>query len=112
MCARWSLSFGVRVVYSALVIAAALVGAVRLHASSEMPGLAAIELVLLALPWSLALGVEPFSRLGWSGIGIIVLGGIALNGLIVGRLAGWAQQSLAAHRAARDEQRTTDGKRR
>lgn len=78
-----SLSRCVRIVYVALVIVAALVGAVRLHSSSEMPGLAAIELVLLALPWSLALGVEPFSRLGWGAMATIVLGGVALNSLII-----------------------------
>jgi hypothetical protein len=93
--AHWSLSRGVRIVYIAPVIVAALVGAVRLHSSSEMPGLAAIELVLLALPWSLALGVEPFSRLGWGAMATIVLGGVALNSLLVGKLAGWLQRAFS-----------------
>ena len=83
------------VVYLALVLVAAVVGAVRLHQSSEMPGLAALELVLLALPWSLALGVEPLSRLGWSGMVGIVVGGIVLNGLPLWKLAGWARRSMA-----------------
>jgi len=73
-------------VYLALVLIAALVGAVRLGASSEMPGLAAVELVMLALPWSLALGVDPFSRLGLGGMTFIVLCGIALNSLSIAKL--------------------------
>jgi hypothetical protein len=75
---RWSVGRGVLWVYVALVLVAALVGGVRLRVSSEMPGLAALELLLLALPWSLALGVEPFSRLGWGGIASILLCGVAL----------------------------------
>jgi hypothetical protein len=51
--------------------------------------------VLLALPWSLALGIEPLSRLGFWGMASIVLGGVALNSLIVAKLAGWVQQSLS-----------------
>jgi hypothetical protein len=91
---RWSLRRGVLWVYLALVLVAALVAAVRLRASSEMPGLAAVELVLLALPWSLALGVEPLSRLGWAGMTFIVLGGVAVNALIVAKLARWLQRGL------------------
>jgi hypothetical protein len=91
MSAHWSLSRVVRVIYGVLVLVTALVGAMRLRASNEMPGLAAIELVLLAMPWSLALGVEPLSRLGWGGMTIIVLGGVALNGLILGKLVGSVQ---------------------
>jgi hypothetical protein len=91
---RWSLRRGVLWVYLALVLVAALVAAVRLRASSEMPGLAAVELVLLALPWSLALGVEPLSRLGWAGMTFIVLCGVAVNALIVAKLARWLQRGL------------------
>jgi hypothetical protein len=100
--ARRSQSRGVRVVYITLVIIAAVVGAARLRASSEMPGLAAIELVLLALPWSLALGIEPFSRLGGIGMATIVLGGVALNGLIVGKIASWVQRGFSGHRGMND----------
>lgn len=84
---RWVLT-----VYLFLVLAALVVAAVRLSQSTEMPGLGAIELVLLALPWSLALGVEPLSRLGFGGMTAIVLGGLVLNGLILSWLAAWLQR--------------------
>jgi ABC-type Co2+ transport system permease subunit len=84
---RWVLT-----VYLLLVVAAFVVAAVRLSQSTEMPGLDAIELVLLALPWSLALGVEPVSRLGLGGMAAIVLGGLVLNGLILSWLAAWLQR--------------------
>jgi hypothetical protein len=48
-----------------------------------MPGLQAIELVLLALPWSLALGIEPLSYLGWIGMATIVVIGLGLNALLL-----------------------------
>jgi hypothetical protein len=80
----------VLVVYLALVLIAAVMGGVRLHQSSEMPGLAAIELVLLALPWSLLLGVEPLSYLGWTAMVGILVGGLVLNGLLVRKLACFA----------------------
>ena len=70
-------------VHLALVIAAASLAVLRLNESMEMPGLQAIELVLLALPWSLALGVEPFSRADLSGMTIIVVVGVVLNGLVL-----------------------------
>jgi ABC-type Co2+ transport system permease subunit len=81
---RWILT-----VYLLVVLAAVVVAALRLDQSTEMPGLAAIELVLLALPWSLALGVEPTSRFGLGGMIAIVLGGLVLNGLILSRLPAW-----------------------
>ena len=93
---RGSLNRGVLVVYLALVIVAALLGAVRLHQSRQMPGLAAIELVLLAMPWSLALGVESLSHLGWSGMAGIVLGGVVLNSWVLRKLAGCVQRGLSA----------------
>jgi hypothetical protein len=79
-------------VYLALVAVAGVAAAFRLSQSSDMPGLAAIELVLLAMPWSFALGVEPMSRLGWAGMAGIVIGGIALNALLIRSLAAWAQR--------------------
>ncbi len=89
---RWVLT-----VYLLLVLAALVVAAVRLSQSTEMPGLGAIELVLLALPWSLALGVEPLSRLGLSGMTAIVFGGLVLNGLILCWLAAWLQRRWFRH---------------
>ena len=87
---------GVLVGYLTLVVMATVVGVARLHESSEMPGLAAIELVLLALPWSLALGVEPLSHLGWTAMVSIVVGGIVLNSMALRKLADWVRQSSRA----------------
>ena len=70
-------------VYFVLVLASAALAILRLSESTEMPGLQAIELVLLALPWSLVLGVEPFSRAGLGGIDIIVFVGVTLNTLVL-----------------------------
>ena len=70
-------------IYFALIITSAALAIVRLSQSMEMPGLQAIELVLLALPWSLALGIEPFSRAGISSMAIIVFAGVVLNGIIL-----------------------------
>ena len=70
-------------VYLALVIGAVMLAVLRLNESMEMPGLQAIELLLLAMPWSFALGVEPFSRAGLSGMTIIVVVGVVLNGLVL-----------------------------
>ena len=84
---RWVLT-----VYLVLLTTALVVAAVRLSQSTEMPGLSAIELVLLALPWSLALGVEPLSHLGLGGMAAIVLSGLVLNGLILSWLATWLQR--------------------
>jgi len=89
---RWSPSWWALAIYIALVLLAAAVAAARLIRSSEMPGLGALELVLLALPWSLALGVEPMSRFGWSGMTAIVLGGVLLNGLLVFGLSAWLER--------------------
>lgn len=93
---RLGITGGVLAVYLALVVIAGVLGAVRLHQSIEMPGLGAIELVLLALPWSLALGVEPLSQLGWSSMVGVVVGGIVLNSWLVCKLAGWVQRRSRA----------------
>jgi len=91
---RWVLT-----IYLLLGLAAFVVGALRLRQSIEMPGLGAIELVLLALPWSLALSVEPLSRFGLGGMTAIVLGGLVLNGFILNRLAAWLQRRRFPHDA-------------
>jgi hypothetical protein len=101
MGTRLAIGGGILIVYLALVLVAGVVAAVRLHQSSEMPGLAAIELVLLALPWSLAVGVEPLSRLGWSAMVGIVVGGIVLNGLLLWKVAGWADKARLGGRGTR-----------
>jgi len=59
----------------------------RLSESAEIPGLQAIELVLLALPWSLVLGVVPFSLVNPSGMTTIIAAGVVLNGLALRSIA-------------------------
>jgi hypothetical protein len=56
-------------IYLALITVAVVLAVVGMRESAEMPGLQAVELVLLALPWSFALGIEPLSHLGWTGNG-------------------------------------------
>jgi hypothetical protein len=87
LLARWLLP-----TYLVLVLAALVIAIVRLSRSIEMPGLGAMELVLLALPWSLALGAEPLSRLGFCGMAAIVIIGLVINGLILSWLAAWLQR--------------------
>ena len=81
--------------YATLVVAAAGLAAVRLTRSLDMPGLGAFELVLLALPWSLLLGAEPLSRLGWAGMVSVVVGGLGINAALLWRIFTWV-----AHRSA------------
>jgi hypothetical protein len=69
--------------YLVLVVSAAALAVLRLTESTEMPGLQAIELVLLALPWSFALGIKPLSHLGWIGMTTIVVIGLGLNMLLL-----------------------------
>jgi hypothetical protein len=69
--------------YLALVIVTAALAGLRLSESADMPGLKAIELVLLALPWSLALGIKPLSHFGFSGMVAIVVLGVVLNALLL-----------------------------
>jgi len=59
---------------------------VRLAESTALPGLAAIEVVILGLPWSLALGIDPLSRLGWPGMVVITVLGVALNALLLWKI--------------------------
>jgi hypothetical protein len=73
-------------VYLIAVLAAAGMAAVRLNQSLDMPGLAAIELVLLALPWSIALGIGPLARVGWVGMGAIVVLGVVVNAFLLSRV--------------------------
>jgi hypothetical protein len=73
----------IRFIYLALVVSATALAVLRLIKSTEMPGLQALELVLLALPWSFALGIQPLSHLGWIGMATIVATGLALNVLLL-----------------------------
>jgi hypothetical protein len=95
----WALTRGLLPAYVGLAIVAFVMAAFRLHESTDMPGLAAIELVLLALPWTLALGVPPLSRLELGGMTAIVVSGVVINGMIVRAIAGWATRRIGvAHR--------------
>lgn len=85
-------AFAVRIIhlvffgYIALAGAATIFAAVRLADSTAFPGLAAIEMIMLGLPWSLALGTKPMSRLDWPGMMGVVIGGIAVNGLLLWKI--------------------------
>ena len=61
------------------ILAAGALALPRLTASAALPGLAAIELVLLALPWSLLLGQRPFAGAGVTAGCALVLAGLAIN---------------------------------
>ena len=66
-------------IYVGSIAPSVVLAIVRLGESTAMPGLGAIELVLLALPWSLSLGVAPISRLGLFGMSTVILVALALN---------------------------------
>ena len=87
----------VRFIYLALVVSAAALAVLRLSESTEMPGLQAIELVILALPWSFALGIEPLSHLGFTGMATIVVIGLGLNALVL----QWLARLFEGHHRAR-----------
>ena len=85
--ARWLL-----VVYFSLVLGAFVLAGARLSQSTEMPGLAAVELLMLGLPWSLALSVEPFAHFGWLGMTAVVCASLGGNAFILSRLSTWLQR--------------------
>jgi hypothetical protein len=61
---------------------AAIAGAIalqRLAVSTEMPGLAAWELLMLGLPWTLLLETSLGRQAGGLLLAAIVLGGVAFN---------------------------------
>jgi hypothetical protein len=80
--------------YVFAVLIAACAATVRLLQSTEMPGLAAFELVLLALPWAFALAVEPMARFDWGGMTAIVIGGLVLNALLIHFASRWLQRKM------------------
>jgi hypothetical protein len=63
----------------------------RLQQATDMPGLAAIELVVLALPWSLLLGAPPFAHAPLFADAALVVIGVIMNGALVAGLAGKAE---------------------
>jgi hypothetical protein len=74
-------------IYVGLAVIAGALAVQRLAVSSEMPGLAAWELLVLALPWTLVLGTPPGRQAGDLLLAAIVLGGVALNAGLVYAIA-------------------------
>lgn len=69
---------------------AAIAGAIavqRLAVSTEMPGLAAWELLVLALPWTLLLETPIGRQAGGLLLAAIMLSGVALNAGVVYAIA-------------------------
>jgi len=76
--------------YLALVVLAGGVAGWRLSSSTEMPGLAAIEVLVLALPWSLMLGRRPIAQAD-----LVIAGGLVVLGLAINTgLVHWAGRTL------------------
>src|SRR6266536_2908585 len=67
------------VIYVCLAVIAGALAVQRLAASTEMPGLAAWELLVLALPWTLVLETPLGRQAGAFLLAAIVLGVVALN---------------------------------
>ena len=67
------------VIYVGLAVIAGAVAMERLAASTEMPGLAAWELLVLALPWTLVLETPLGRQADGFLLAAIVLGGVAIN---------------------------------
>ena len=65
--------------YLGLAVIAGALAVQRLTVSTEMPGLAAWELLVLALPWTLVLETPLGRQAGGLLQAAIVLGGVALN---------------------------------
>lgn len=66
-------------VYLASAVVAAAFAVARLAVSTELPGLAAWELLVLALPWTLALETSWGRQAGGTLLVAIVLGGVIVN---------------------------------
>jgi hypothetical protein len=82
-----------------MTLVAGGIGAARLSDSTEMPGLAAIELVLLALPWSLLLGQPLTAQAGLVLASAVVGGGLLLNAALL----YWAADGMERLRHRRQE---------
>jgi len=75
------------VVYVGLAVIAGAIAVQRRAVSTEMPGLAAWELLVLALPWTLLLETSFGRPAGGLLLATIVLGGVALNAGLVYAIA-------------------------
>src|SRR5215475_11261819 len=89
---RSAWSTRVIVLYGVLVLVALAVAIHRLGQSMKLPGLGAIEVVLLALPWSLLLGVPPVAHAPLAANAIVVLLGLVINGALLAALAAAAER--------------------
>ncbi len=69
----------VAAIYVGLAVIAGALAVQRLAVSTEMPGLAAWELLVLALPWPLVLQTSLGRQAGGLLLAAIVVGGVALN---------------------------------
>ena len=69
----------VAAIYLGLAVIAGALAVQRLVVSTEMPGLAAWELLVLALSWTLALETPLGRQAGGLVLAAIVLGGVVLN---------------------------------
>jgi 4-hydroxybenzoate polyprenyltransferase len=76
-------------IYVGLAVIAGAIAVQRLLVSTEMPGLAAWELLVLALPWTLALATPLGRQADGLVLAAILLGGAALNVGLLYALA-WA----------------------
>ncbi len=74
-------------IYLGLAVIAGALAVQRLAVSTEMPGLAAWELLVLGLPWTLILETPLGRQAGGLLLAAIVLGGVALNGGLVCAIA-------------------------
>jgi len=84
-------------IYLGLALIAGALAVQRLAASTEMPGLAAWELLVLALPWTLVLETPLGRQAGGFLLATIVLGGVALNaGLVYAIASGLERLRRAA----------------
>ena len=79
-------------VYVGLVLIACVIAASRLVGSTEMPGLAGWELLVLALPWSLLLEAPVVREAGGLTLAVIVLGGVALNAMLFFMIASMLER--------------------
>ncbi len=82
-------------VYLALAIVAAALAIDRLAVSTELPGLAAWELLVLALPWTLVLETPWGRQAGGTLLVAIVLGGVIVNAGLLYACARTLERSRA-----------------
>ena len=98
---RWTLA-----VYSLVVLLSLALAVARLRQSTHMPGLAAIELVLLALPWTLGLGVPPIAHAPLSVDVALVVLGVIINGAVLAavtrRVERWWRSASRPRRPGRE----------